>query len=361
MKAVSIFILAAMSVVALAAGCSSAQKDQSLSTEIKAKMFSDPQVKAANVEVAVHDGEATVSGEVPNDTVRYQAYKLASDTPGVKHVTDKMTVQAAQVTQDTPPVNPARDVLAPAPRPERKTTKHTSKPDPKPAVKSAEYRTERSPDPPPAPAAPIPAAQPAVSAAPSPAVAAPAPAPPPQPRRIEIPAGTPVRVQMIDAVDSAVNHEGEVFHASLDSPIVVDDQIIVPAGADMEVKLTTAKSAGHMTGQSTLSLELVRMEFQGKSYTLASDPYLKKGSSRGKRTAETVGGGAVLGTLLGAVIGGGKGAAIGAATGAGAGGVVQGTTKGQQIKIPSESKLDFTLEQPVEISYFPDRNHSQRP
>jgi len=165
---------------------------------------------------------------------------------------------------------------------------------------------------------------------------------------------------MIDGVDSAVNHEGEVFHASLDSPIVVDDQVIVPAGADMEVKLTTAKSAGHMTGQSTLSLELVRMEFQGKSYTLASDDYLKKGSSRGKRTAETVGGGAVLGTLLGAVIGGGKGAAIGAATGAGAGGVVQGATKGQQIKIPSETKLDFTLEQPVEISYFPERNRSQR-
>jgi len=71
-----------------------------------------------------------------------------------------------------------------------------------------------------------------------------------------------------------------------------------------------------------------------------------------------VGGGAVLGTLLGAVIGGGKGAAIGAATGAGAGGVAQGVTKGQQVKIPSETKLDFSLEQPVEVSYFPDKNRS---
>ena len=359
-KAVSIFFLAAMSVVALAAGCSSAQKDQSVSTEIKAKMFSDPQVKAANVEVTVQDGEATVSGEVPNDTVRYQAYRLASDTPGVKHVTDKMTVHAAQVTQHTPPARPRRDVLPPSPRPARKTAKHASKPAPRPAVKSADYRPERSPDPPPAPAVPIPAAQPVVSAAPTPAPAPLALPPPPQPRRVEIPAGTSVRVQMIDGVDSAVNHAGEVFHATLDSPIVVDDQVVVPAGSDMEVKLTEAKSAGRMTGQSTLSLQLVRMEFQGKSYTLASDDYLQKGSSRGKRTAETVGGGAVLGTLLGAVIGGGKGAAIGAATGAGAGGVVQGATKGQQIKIPSETRLDFTLEQPVEVSYFPDRNHSQR-
>jgi len=64
--------------------------------------------------------------------------------------------------------------------------------------------------------------------------------------------------------------------------------------------------------------------------------------------------------LLGAVIGGGKGAAIGAATGAGAGGVAQGVTKGQQVRIPSETKLDFTLDQPVEISYFPEKNRSQQ-
>ena len=120
---------------------------------------------------------------------------------------------------------------------------------------------------------------------------------------------------MVDAVDSAVNHAGDMFHATLASPIVVYDQIVVPAGTDMYLKLTNAKSAGHVTGQSQLVLELVRMDFQGKTYTLASNDYQQTGSSRGKRTAETVGGGAVLGTLLGAVIGGGKGAAIGAATG----------------------------------------------
>jgi hypothetical protein len=165
---------------------------------------------------------------------------------------------------------------------------------------------------------------------------------------------------MIDSVDSAVNHAGDMFHASLASPIVVDDQIVVPAGTDLTVKLTNAKSAGHMTGQSQLVLELVRMQFQGKTYTLESNDYTQTGSSRGKRTAETVGGGAVLGTLLGAVIGGGKGAAIGAATGAGAGGAVQGATKGQQIQIASEAKLDFSLQQSVQVSYFPDKNQSSR-
>jgi outer membrane murein-binding lipoprotein Lpp len=339
MRKIGILLVAALSVVALAAGCSSTQKDQALATDIKARMFSDPQVKAANVDVAVKDGEATLSGEVPDDGARYQAFKLVTDTPGVKHVVDKMTVQTAQVAPaaQPAPIEPPR-----APKPVRKTPKHHSE--------SNSTSAKSDPTPAPPPAATMPPEQPVTAEAP----------PPPQPKRVEIPAGTSVRVQMIDAVDSSVNHAGEMFHATLESPIVVDDQIVVPAGTDTYVKLVNAKSAGHMTGQSALALELVRMEFQGKSYALASNEYTQTGSSRGKRTAETVGGGAVLGTLLGAVVGGGKGAAIGAAAGAGAGGVVQGVTKGQQVRIPSETKLDFSLEQPVEVSYFPEKNRSSR-
>jgi hypothetical protein len=350
-------VLAAISLVALAAGCSSTQKDQSLATDIKAKMFSDPLVRGASVDVAVKNGEATLSGEVPNDGARYEAYKIATDTPGVKHVTDKMVVQSAQAM---PAAQPAPDEPPAVEPPPVKTPRSPKPVHPKPVHKEAKHRADSNmsamnsgPDPAPAPPseASMPPQQPV-------AAEAPPPPPPPQPKRVEIPAGTPVRVQMIDGVDSSVNRAGEIFRASLAAPIVVDNQIVVPAGTDVYVKLTNAKSAGHMTGQSTLALELARIEFQGKSYALSSSDYTQTGSSRGKRTAETVGGGAVLGTLLGAVIGGGKGAAIGAATGAGAGGVVQGVTKGQQVKIPSETKLDFTLDQPVEISYFPERNRS---
>src|SRR3977135_1642877 len=336
--------LAVLSVVALAAGCSSTQKDQTLANDIKAKMFSDPQVKAAKVDVAVKDGEATLSGEVPDDGARYEAFKIATDTPGVKHVVDKMVVQTAQVV---PAAEPGPVERPRAPKPVRNERKHQAD------SNLRSVKSEPDPAPAPPPAASIPPEQP-VAAAPPP------PPPPAQPKRVEIPAGTSVRVQMIDGVDSAVNHAGEMFHASLAAPIIVDDQIVVPAGTDAYIKLVNAKSAGHMTGQSTLALELVRMELQGKSFVLASNEYTQTGRSRGKRTAETVGGGAVIGTLLGAVIGGGKGAAIGAATGAGAGGAVQGVTKGQQVRIPSETKLDFILEQPVEVSYFPEKNHTPR-
>jgi BON domain len=340
MKKIAILFMAALGVTALAGGCSHTQKDQALATEIKANMFSDPQVKAANVDVSVKDGEATLSGEVPNEGARYQAYKLATDTPGVKHVVDKMTVQTAQAA---PAPEPAPVELPPAPKPVHRAPKHHANS----AMNS--MKSDPTPGPAPSPAASMPPEQPVVAATPP---------PPPQPKRVEIPAGTSVRIQMIDGVDSSVNHAGEMFHASLESPIVVDDQIVVPSGTEMYVKLVNAKSAGRMTGQSALALELVRMEFQGKSYALATNDYTQTGSSRGKRTAETVGGGAALGALLGAVIGHGKGAAIGAVTGAGAGTVAEAATKGQQVRIPSETKLDFSLEQPVEVSYFPNKNRS---
>ena len=349
LRTAATMFLVTLTAVALAAGCSSTKKDEALATDIQAKMFADPQVKAANISVAVKNGEVTLSGTAPDDGARYQAFKIAMDTPGVKHVTDQTSVQTAQVAPAAPPVPPAPAEQPPAPKPERSSSKHHAKSDSKLGESAQAQATAPAPGAGPAPIAPQ-AQQEAAAAQP----------PPPQPKRVEIPAGTSVRVQMIDGVDSAVNHTGDMFHASLAAPIVVDDQIVVPAGTDMYVKLTNAKSAGRMTGQSELALELVRMDYQGKTYTLSSNDYQQTGSSRGKRTAETVGGGAIIGALIGAAIGHGKGAAIGAATGAGAGTAAEAATKGQQIQIASETKLDFALQAPVDVSYFPDKNRSSR-
>ena len=56
-----------------------------------------------------------------------------------------------------------------------------------------------------------------------------------------------------------------------------------------------------------------------------------------------------MGTIIGALAGGGKGAAIGAGVGAGVGAGSEVITKGDQVKIPSETLLDFTLQQDVSM------------
>ena len=98
------------------------------------------------------------------------------------------------------------------------------------------------------------------------------------------------------------------------------------------------KSAGKFAGQSVVALQLDRISSRQAS-TTACRPINTggKGSSRGKNTAAKVGAGAGIGAIIGAIAGGGKGAAIGAAAGGGLGGGVQAATKGQQIKLPSET------------------------
>jgi uncharacterized protein YcfJ len=155
---------------------------------------------------------------------------------------------------------------------------------------------------------------------------------------------------MVDDIDSSRNRPGEEFAANLDSPIVVGDRAVVSRGADARVRLVEAKTAGRMSGQSELQLELIAITINGIPHETSSGYYAQHGASRGTRTAETVGGGAVLGALLGGIFGHGKGAAIGSIAGAGAGTTVQASTKGQQVKVPAETKIDFTLKDPIDIT-----------
>jgi BON domain len=329
--------------IALAAGCAKKPDDAALVTNIESQMFSDPQLKDANLQVTSSQGKVTLSGTVPSDAAHLEAYKIASKNAGVANVNDQITVQSAQ----TAPQSERASASAAAPTPSRERSRKARARKPEPAA-----RDERSAYNAPAPPAPLqnePAVQPVAAPAPAP----PPPPPPPQPKDVQIPAGMTVTIRMIDGVDSSVNHAGEIFHASLEAPIVVGNQVVVSKGADVYVRLVSASSAGHMTGKSELHLELIKMEYEGRSYPLVSSTYSLSGGSRGKNTAEKVGAGAILGTLIGAIAGGGKGAAIGAGVGAAGGGVYQGVTKGKQVKIPSETKLDFQLDQPVSVTVMP--------
>jgi BON domain-containing protein len=331
MRENKIATLALLLAISFTASCSrlGAPSDDAITTDIKAKMFSEPTLKNASVDVSSKGGVVTLTGQVPDDAARLAAYKIATQEKGVTKVNDQMSVLAAQATPEPVAATPA-PALEPVPRPAR--TRSASKAArTHDAASTSEGASEAQPAPP--------------------AAAAPAAPTPPQPVTVTVPANTIVSIRTIDSIDSKTNHEGEVFKASLNAPIVVDNRVIVPAGADAYVKLVNAKSAGHMTGRSELGLELSSILFQGKTYNVVSSDVKQSGTSRGKQTAERVGGGAALGAIIGAIAGGGKGAAIGAAVGGGAGTGVQVLTHGQQVKIPSETRLDFTLQQPLDITY----------
>jgi hypothetical protein len=166
---------------------------------------------------------------------------------------------------------------------------------------------------------------------------------------VTIPAGTRISVRTIDSIDSTRNRVGYRFQASLEEPLSVDGNVVVPKYADVYGRLEESKETGTFTGRSELELELTGIVVHGQTVPLVTGEYEVSGKSKGESTAKRTVGGAAIGTLIGALAGGGKGAAIGAGTGAGVGAASEIITKGDQVKIPSETLLDFTLQQSVTI------------
>jgi hypothetical protein len=165
-------------------------------------------------------------------------------------------------------------------------------------------------------------------------------------QKIYVPAGTRILIRTIDSIDSTKQKTGDRFTASLETNLVVDNIVVAPRGTKVYGRLVSAESAGRMKGSSELTLELTDIVIRGTAYPLLTSTYEIKGKGEGGNTAKKVIGGAGLGALIGGIAGGGKGAGIGALVGGGAGTAVAASKKGQQLSIPSESLLEFRLQQP---------------
>jgi len=168
-------------------------------------------------------------------------------------------------------------------------------------------------------------------------------------KRITVPAGTRILIRMIDSIDSSKQKAGFRFTASLETNLQAEDVVVAPRGTTVYGKLVSAESAGKMKGSSELSLELTDIMINNSTYPLLTSTYEIKGKGEGSNTAKKVVGGAGLGALIGGIAGGGKGAGIGALIGVAGGTAVAASKKGQQLSIPSETLLEFRLEQPVAL------------
>jgi BON domain len=328
MKArVSLHLSAVVLLTILAAvGCSKAPNDAQIASDIQNKLNTDSGLQGKQLAVQAANGSVTLSGQVDNDAQRDAAARYASSEPGVKQVVNNLQVGPPAEAQTAPQASKA----SPAARRPRKVPREQSDSDNAPA-EVAQTAPAPAPVPPPAPAAPTP------------------PPPPPPPQKVTIPSGTTLSVRLVDAIDSETATQGQTFRATLNSPLAVDGDTAIPSGYDVEGHVVTVQSAGKFAGQSLLVLQLDRIEAAGKYYNIQTDQYKKQGSSRGKNTAAKVGAGAGIGAIIGAIAGGGKGAAIGAAAGGGLGAGAQAVTHGQQIKLPSETVLSFTLQSPLTV------------
>lgn len=172
-------------------------------------------------------------------------------------------------------------------------------------------------------------------------------------RRFEmLPSGTELTVRTSEAIDSSTAVVNQTFSAVVERDLLDDsDTIVVPAGSHA-VLVVREVSSGGATGSPDIVLDVQSMTVSGRRYVVSTgDLKTDSGTGIGKnrRTAETVGGGAALGTIIGAIAGGAKGAAIGVLIGAAGGAGVQVLNKGKDVHVPAETLLTFRLDKSVSL------------
>jgi len=343
------FLLAA--ILLLGVGCSKKPNDAQVSTDVQNKFSQDSGLSDKQLTVQASKGVVTLAGTVDNDAQRDAAARQAASVPGVREVVNNLQVGSSTATA-APPAESTADTATHQPKaaPGRKSRHTHDTRDQGSVSNNAPLTADSSNSAPQPPAGDLPHAPDTRSA----------PPPPPPPHKVTVEPGTQLAIRLVDAIDTEKNKLGDTFHATLNSPLSVDGEEVVPAGTDVTGHIVDLKSAGKFAGQSVLVLQLDSIALGSRTYNIQTDQYKKQGSARGKNTAEKVGGGAIIGGIIGAIAGGGKGAAIGAAAGGGVGGGVQAATKSQQIKLPSETVLNFTLQAPVTVVKAPNPS-SNRP
>jgi len=167
--------------------------------------------------------------------------------------------------------------------------------------------------------------------------------------KLIIPSGTSITVRLQQRLSSASAMSGERFEAVIDEPIVVGDQVVIPAGAVAEGHVTVARHSGRLHHPGQLGLTLDRVTVDNQVVLLNTSHVVARGGSHKRRNWGWIGGGTGGGALIGALAAGGKGALIGSGIGAAAGTTTAFITGKKDVMFGNERRLRFRLNHDVSM------------
>jgi hypothetical protein len=206
-----------------------------------------------------------------------------------------------------------------------------------------EYAPPAQETPPPAAPTPRPKSR-------APAPGAPAPSKPAAPATITLPAGTAIALDMSTPLTTKTATAGQQFTATVAEDVVMDGQVVVPAGAEVTGHVALAQRSGKASGRAYMQLAYDDLSFGGKTYNVASVGDTVWGKGGGSKDAKMIGGGAAAGAVIGGILGGSAGSAVkGAVIGGAAGTGASLLTRGPDLEIKAGQKVTLSLDQPVAV------------
>jgi hypothetical protein len=162
--------------------------------------------------------------------------------------------------------------------------------------------------------------------------------------------GRPISVFTTATLSTKTHKPGEKFSATLAEPIVHDGWVIAKKGARVEGVIVDSDPGGKVKDLASIAVTVDALTLaDGRTVRLSASEFRREAKSTKGKDAKKIGIGAGVGAAIGAIAGGGKGAAIGAGIGGGAGTGAVLATRGDPAVIGAETRLSFTLREPVTI------------
>jgi hypothetical protein len=175
-----------------------------------------------------------------------------------------------------------------------------------------------------------------------------APATPVQPRVVTLQPGTNLTIRLAEALSNSGNHAGDMFHGTLESPLMVDGIVVAGKGAAVLGRVVAARQSHLMHGTPELALTLTQISaMNGRPVPVQTNEWQQVGAHTGlvgkaKRLAGTA-----VGSVAGAVSGAAKVVGVNSAV---ANEPETSRAKRGQVIVPATTELTFRLAMPVTIS-----------
>ena len=185
--------------------------------------------------------------------------------------------------------------------------------------------------------------------------------------QIEVPTGTHLPLVLHNGISTRSAQPGDPVYFETLFPVMVNGQVVIPAGSYISGEITEAKRPGHVKGRGEMMIKLTTMVLPnsyivnlnatpsgastGGGETVNNEGKIVGGSSKGADVGtviRTTAAGTGIGVGVGAAAGNaGRGAGIGAGVGALAGLGAVLLTRGPDVELPRGSTLEAVIDRPI--------------
>jgi hypothetical protein len=180
-----------------------------------------------------------------------------------------------------------------------------------------------------------------------------------------IPTGTRIPLSLKQGISTKTAKDGDPVYAETAFPLVINEQLAIPAGTYIQGKIERAQRGGHIKGRAELLVHFTSMVYPsgytvmlggsventpGAEHTSMKDSEgtIRQDSDAGKK-AKDAAEGATTGAVIGAVTNGGKGAGIGAGIGGVAGLAVSMLTRGADVRLEPGTSIEMEIQREVTV------------